>query len=80
MLKNGTLFACLFLSACTMVGPNYKDPKTRVAPHWLKENKTVREVPVQDVCWWDLFHDENLTALICHYRWLLFEYYNHGQH
>ena len=47
-----------------MVGPNYKDPKTRVAPHWLKENKTVREVPVQDVCWWDLFHDENLTALI----------------
>ena len=63
MLKFFVLIACLFLTAC-MVGPNYKDPKTSVANHWVK-NATVRETPAQTANWWNVFHDKNLTALIC---------------
>ncbi|HBI22148.1 MAG TPA: transporter, partial [Legionella sp.] len=58
------LIACFFLHACTMVGPNYKEPKPSVANHWLKQNNTIREAPIQDAKWWGLFKDPNLTALI----------------
>ena len=47
-----------------MVGPNYKEPKPKVAKHWLQQNATVKEAPIQDAKWWALFHDPNLTALI----------------
>ncbi len=64
MIKKTILVTSLFLSACTMVGPDYKEPKTRVASHWLNQNATVRETPVEDARWWGLFDDPNLTALI----------------
>ncbi len=47
-----------------MVGPDYKEPKTPVADHWLKTSPLVRETPIQDAQWWTLFNDPNLTALI----------------
>ena len=47
-----------------MVGPNYKEPKKRVADHWIKENKTVKETPIQDANWWTFFHDPTLTSVI----------------
>ncbi len=47
-----------------MVGPDYQEPKTQVAKHWLKKNVTVRETPPHDAAWWTSFNDENLTCLI----------------
>ena len=47
-----------------MVGPNYKEPKKQVADHWLKNDKSVKETPIQDANWWKVFHDATLTALI----------------
>lgn len=65
MLKNNlTAIACLLLSSCMMVGPNYKEPKTNVAEHWLKKNATVKETPLQDAQWWAMFNDKNLMSLI----------------
>lgn len=59
-----TIF-CLFLSAC-MVGPDYKEPPTNVANHWLQTSKSanVKETPVRDASWWQTFNDPTLTALI----------------
>lgn len=53
----------IFLSAC-MVGPNYKEPQKRIAQHWVKQNKTVKETPIKNANWWKVFHDPTLTALI----------------
>ena len=64
MLKLFTPIVCLLLSAC-MVGPNYKEPKTKVAHHWIKEKATIRETPAETAAWWDVFNDKNLTDLIC---------------
>ncbi len=64
MLKNIIVIACLFLNACMMVGPDYKEPKTSAAKHWLKKSPTVKETPIHDAKWWEVFHDSNLTCLI----------------
>lgn len=47
-----------------MVGPNYKEPKTDVANHWMQKNSAVEEAPLRDANWWKVFHDPTLTALI----------------
>ena len=64
MLKNLLVIPCLLLSACVMVGPDYKEPKKSVAQHWLKKDSSVKESPIHDAKWWEVFHDSNLTALI----------------
>ncbi|KTD72433.1 efflux transporter outer membrane subunit [Legionella tucsonensis] len=64
MLKIFTFVACLFLSACFMVGPNYKEPKKPVAVHWPKKDATVKEAPFKTTKWWQVFHDPILTSLI----------------
>ena len=64
MLKILTLMACLLLSACMMVGPNYKEPKTQVAAHWPQKNASVKETPFQTALWWQVFRDPVLTTLI----------------
>lgn len=64
MLKPIFPLTCLALSACMMVGPNYKEPKKNVAKHWLPHNQAVNESPMKNVMWWNIFHDKNLTALI----------------
>ena len=64
MLKIFTFVTCLLLSACMMVGPNYKEPKKQVAAHWANKNATVKETPFKDTKWWQEFHDPTLTALI----------------
>ncbi len=63
MLKPIILIICSLLTACMMVGPNYKEPKTNVAQHWSK-NRSVSEKTFQDAKWWHKFHDQNLTTLI----------------
>ena len=64
MLKTLTAVACLFLTACMMVGPDYKEPKKSVTQHWQKQDNTVKETPFKDKKWWEEFHDDNLTSLI----------------
>ena len=64
MLRPLTLVAYLLLTACMMVGPNYKEPHKNVDPHWLKQDGTVKETAFKDTQWWEQFHDNNLTALI----------------
>lgn len=64
IFKNITILSCLLLTACMMVGPNYKEPKKPVARHWLKKDKDVKEARIQDAHWWTVFHDPNLTSLI----------------
>lgn len=63
MLKKCTYLACLCLTAC-MVGPDYKEPDTKVAAHWAKKDSSVQEKAVKPDKWWEVFHDANLTSLI----------------
>ncbi len=63
MLKVITVFLSVLLVSC-MVGPNYKEPKKPVPTHWLQTNASVKETPIQDANWWEVFHDETLTTLI----------------
>ena len=63
-LKSVAVVACLLLSAC-MVGPRYKPPPMNVAQHWAKKDNSVKEKPFRQVAWWEVFHDQNLTNLIC---------------
>lgn len=53
----------MLLSAC-MVGPNYKEPPKQVTGHWIKQDKSVKEKPIQDANWWHVLRDPTLTALI----------------
>jgi len=64
MLKNLILIACLFLVACAMVGPNYKEPMKPVGRHWKKNNTAVNETPFRNPLWWKVFHDPVLIGLI----------------
>lgn len=54
---------CLLLNAC-LVGPNYKEPIKKVASHWIKDDKTVKEGHSENANWWKVFQDPNLIALI----------------
>ncbi|MCC5013718.1 MULTISPECIES: efflux transporter outer membrane subunit [Legionella] len=63
MLKILLVISCLVLSSC-MVGPNYKEPKKNIAPHWLKNGPGVRAAPIRNANWWQAFHDPTLTSLI----------------
>lgn len=64
MFKNLIYIASFLLSACTMVGPNYKEPMKPVAQHWKKNNKLVSEKPFRNPLWWTVFHDPVLIGLI----------------
>lgn len=59
-----TPVTCLLLSACMMVGPNYKEPKKQVAEHWPKKNASVKETPFLTANWWKVFRDPALTSVI----------------
>lgn len=48
-----------------MVGPHYKEPPKKVAPHWLKKgSKEIKEKQIHDADWWNVFHDPKLTFLV----------------
>jgi NodT family efflux transporter outer membrane factor (OMF) lipoprotein len=64
-LKTPSLLLCLLLSACMMVGPDYKEPKKKAAAHWIKNSPMVKEKPIHDANWWQVFHDPTLSKLIC---------------
>lgn len=64
MSKRFTFLLCLCLSACMMVGPDYKEPQKRFAEHWLAKSRAIKTAPIQNKNWWKVFHDPTLTALI----------------
>lgn len=47
-----------------MVGPNYHEPKKKVAKYWLQHNPAVKIAPIQNANWWNVFNDPTLTCLI----------------
>ncbi len=56
----------LFLSGCTMIGPDFSPPEAPVAPK-CQESKgtyTRSDAQVTDSRWWDVFHDPVLNKLI----------------
>lgn len=65
MLK---ILLVLFFSlgtACTLVGPNYQEPKTSITPHWLHKQATpIRETSPHTAAWWKVFQDPTLTHFI----------------
>lgn len=63
MLRIFAVISLLCLAACTLVGPDYVEPQTKVANHW-KKNSTVKEIPIKDANWWRTFNDPTLTSLI----------------
>lgn len=63
MYKLFTLLSCLLLSSC-MVGPDYKEPPKDISEHWLNTHNPVKQTPVQNANWWNVFHDPILTKLI----------------
>lgn len=64
MLKLLIPGVCLSLTACMMVGPDYKEPKKNIAEHWIKNSASIKEQSAKTAAWWDVFHDKNLTDLI----------------
>lgn len=64
MLRILVVIGCVCLNACTMVGPDYVEPKKTIADHWINNGTAVKEIPLRDACWWKSFHDPTLTSLI----------------
>lgn len=58
------ILACILLTACFMVGPDYKEPLKPVVTHWHEDNKSVKETPFRNKLWWNVFRDPVLTSLI----------------
>lgn len=63
LLRLLTITTLLTLSACA-VGPNYKEPPQKIAPHWKKSNASIQESRIRNANWWQAFHDPTLNALI----------------
>ncbi|MDP3705369.1 MAG: efflux transporter outer membrane subunit [Legionellaceae bacterium] len=64
IVKVSIIVLYLFLSACFMVGPDYKEPEKKVADHWLTQSSAVKETKLKNAEWWTVFHDPTLTSLI----------------
>src|SRR5215471_4653405 len=53
----------LLLSSCA-VGPNYKRPQVAAPPAFRGGPDVTQQASFADLPWWEIFHDETLTALI----------------
>ena len=53
----------LLLPGCA-VGPNYKRPNVAAPTVFRGPTETAQQATFADLPWWDIFHDETLTALI----------------
>ena len=61
-----TAGACLVLTACTTLGPDYHPPKTPELTHWqpAPQRMASRSTPADYARWWTQLNDPTLTALI----------------
>src|SRR5215471_2760745 len=57
------LFPVFLLSSCA-VGPNYKRPNVPTPPAFRSGPDVTQQASFADLPWWEIFHDETLTALI----------------
>ncbi len=54
----------MFLSACTVVGPNYQPPQQKMPPQWnATDEKITPTINLAGSEWWALFHDQLLDDL-----------------
>lgn len=54
-----------WLFGCTLVGPNFSQPKAKVSPNWMEaKDRRVKEEPADYRSWWHGFHDPALNRLI----------------
>ena len=57
--------ACVVLaSSGCKVGPDFHQPESPVAEHWIGEPPGSTPEPVDTAHWWTLFHDATLDGLI----------------
>jgi NodT family efflux transporter outer membrane factor (OMF) lipoprotein len=55
----------LFISGCVKVGPNFTSPKAPLADSWQESgNSQFTTKPDQNVDWWSVFNDPDLSRLI----------------
>jgi multidrug efflux system outer membrane protein len=57
------IFPVFLLLSCA-VGPNYKQPNVPSPPVFRGGPEVAQQTSFADLPWWDIFHDEALTALI----------------
>ncbi len=61
--KYCALFSIMLLSACSLIGPDFKRPELEIKQSWLKQNKA--ELKRGDYReWWKAFNDPILNQLI----------------
>jgi NodT family efflux transporter outer membrane factor (OMF) lipoprotein len=58
-------FAVLWLSGCTMVGPDFVKPEAPVQAEWLEfRNPEIKTEPADYRDWWTVFNDPVLNSLV----------------
>lgn len=61
----GLLAAILWLSGCTMVGPDFVKPEAPVQTEWLESrNPDIKTEPADYREWWTVFNDPVLNSLV----------------
>lgn len=64
ILKSIIVALLISLCSCMMVGPDYKEPDKKIAAHWIDSDNKIKEAPIQNANWWQLFHDPTLSCII----------------
>ncbi len=61
----GALAALLWLSGCTMVGPDFVKPEAPVQSNWIESpHPELKTEPADYRDWWTVFHDPVLNRLV----------------
>jgi NodT family efflux transporter outer membrane factor (OMF) lipoprotein len=61
----GVLAAVLWLSGCTMVGPDFVKPEAPVQSEWIESrNPEIKTEPADYRDWWAVFNDPVLNSLV----------------
>jgi len=59
------LLACIVISGCAMVGPDFRPPEAPVAQEWEEsEGEVLTRESVDHSDWWEVFNDPVLDSLI----------------
>ena len=65
LMACGLLAAMLWLSGCTMVGPDFVKPEAPVQTEWLESrNPDIKTEPADYREWWTVFNDPVLNSLV----------------
>ncbi len=61
--KISLLLSLLLLSACSLIGPDFKRPELELQQSWLKQNREELQ-PGDHQYWWKSFNDPTLNQLV----------------